>query len=478
MRSILTAAAILFVLSAYAYFASYGRFEFRSRTWDAGGGRPADAFYASLAEGFRRGQLGLAHKPVPELMAMPHPYDYEARTQGKVQDLWDASYFNGRYYLYFTPLPALLFYLPHAVVYGAYPGDQLAAAVFAAWAFIAAAFFLKRAIGDRPHIPLPLWIVMLGLGNVVPFIMVFSRTYEVAALCGAAMTATWAWSVLRYLSSPATSRLIWMTIWLGLSIAARPNLGILLPVAATAIVMATPRAKLIKTALIASIPLAIIGSALLVYNYARFHDPFEFGIRYQLTYHNMAEHRVCGLCSRPEALRAINNLSLYLFSPPYIGGDFPYADLSTQILDWDVSFGERSEEVGGLAPVIPLAMVGSVFGMLIALRKEPNDTSTRAALLVLSAGWLALVGLSTCWFVTARYEVDFMLLITAGAIICIERGLTLLKSMDVSVLPLRIAAIVLACYSTLLGILIAFKGTGDEFGKSNPELFKRLSELF
>src|SRR5687768_11579465 len=116
MSAILTAAAILFVLYAYTFFATYGRFHFHSRPWDLPGGRPGDAYYASLTEGFLRGQLSMAHRPDPRLMAMPHPYDHQAREANKVPYLWDASYFNGRYYLYFTPLPALLFYLPFRVI--------------------------------------------------------------------------------------------------------------------------------------------------------------------------------------------------------------------------------------------------------------------------------------------------------------------------------------------------------------------------
>src|SRR5215213_3560711 len=98
-----------FVVAAYAFFASYGEFEFHSRQWDTPGGRPGDAYYASLSEGFLRGQLSMAHKPDPQLMAMANPYDYAEREKIKVPYLWDASYLNGRYYLYFTPLPAFFF---------------------------------------------------------------------------------------------------------------------------------------------------------------------------------------------------------------------------------------------------------------------------------------------------------------------------------------------------------------------------------
>src|SRR5688500_18608042 len=178
-------AAILFVLFVYLFFATYGQFAFKSRPWYLLGGRPGDAYYAALAEGFRQGQLSMAHVPTPSLMEMPNPWDYELRKSNNVPYLWDASYFNGKYYLYFTPLPALLIYMPVRLLYGLYPSDQLAAAVFAAWAFLFAMLFVRRALATTArHVPLPLWILLIGLGNVVPFIMVFSRTYEVAALCG------------------------------------------------------------------------------------------------------------------------------------------------------------------------------------------------------------------------------------------------------------------------------------------------------
>lgn len=477
-------AAVLFVLLAYAFFGSDGHFQFRSRPWHMLPGRPADGYYNALTEGFLRGQLDMAHKPHPKLLEMPHPYDHKARDASGVPYLWDASYLNGRYYLYFTPVPVFFVYLPFHFVYGDYPSDQFAATVFAAWAFLAGVAFLRRALQGRTlHVPMPLWIVMLGLANVVPFIMVFSRTYEVATLCGMAMTATWAWCLLRYLESRKTSTLVWTSLWLGLAIASRPNLGIILPVFAYAIWSAgiSPAgsaASRRRAFVVALIPLSIIGSSLLLYNYQRYGEPLEFGHRYQLTYMPMAEHRVCGLCNRAEALRLINTAQHYLFSSPAIGGDFPFVALPFQWLDPKISFSDRSEAVGGLAPMAPLAVIGSLFALIVALRREPRDTGTRASLLVLAAGWLALVGLSACWFVTARYELDFWLLITVGAIVGFEAGLTLLGEAGVSLRPLRAAAIILACYSILLGFFLGFRGTNDEFRAANPELFRRISELF
>ena len=46
-----------------------------------------------------------------------------------------------------------------------------------------------------------IWILLIGLGNFIPFVLVFARTYEVANLAGTAMGATWAWALLRFAQS-------------------------------------------------------------------------------------------------------------------------------------------------------------------------------------------------------------------------------------------------------------------------------------
>ena len=460
--------AIAAVILTYLFFGTYGEFHFKSRPWDLPPGRPADAYYAALGEGFLRGQLSMATRPDPRLMVMPNPYDYEARQQQNVPYLWDASYFNGRYYLYFTPLPALLFYIPARLLYGAYPSDQLASIFFAIWAFAMGAAFLKRALKTR-HIPRSLWILLIGLGNVVAVVMVYSRTYEVAAFCGMALSATFAWCLLGWLDEPKTSRLLWTSIWLALAIAARPNLGLLAIVFLAAVLI-----KQRNAIWIALIPLAVTAALLATYNYARFHDPFEFGHRYQLTYLPMGEHRVCSCRTPSEALRLIHTAWLYTATPLLLNGDFPFARLTVQNLDPKVSFNEKSDTIGSLGAVLPLAILGTLFGILLALRKNVSHRG----LFILGAGWLVLLGLSTCWYASARYELDFMLLIALGAIVAIEAGLTFFEELGVSLRPLRIAIIALACYSIAAGILLGFTGAHDAFKTENPELFHRLEAIF
>jgi hypothetical protein len=472
------AAAVAAVIYGYAFFASHGKFVFTPIAWDQHFEKPAEGFYASQAEGFLRGTLSIAHRPDPKLVAMKDPYNHDARWKGEVPYLWDASYFNGRYYLYFSPLPALLFHLPFRYFSGLYPHDITAGLFFATWAFVMIAAFVGRALaGRKRQLPLCLWLAMLGIGNLIPVVIVFCRTYEIAILCGAAMSATFAFTLLLFVEKPTTPRLLHASIWLALAIAARPNLGLLVLVLFAAI-WSKRRSDWLKALAFASIPLILVGASIATYNYKRFGNPLEMGVKYQLTYMYMGEYRVCSCKTAREAVRVINTAGVYLGSPLTFAGEFPFVRLTMQNLDWKVSFNQYSDLIGGIGVIMPIAIIGSLFAAVLALRKTPNDDRTRGGLFAAGAGWLALLGLSTCWYASARYELDFMLLIAAGAVIAIESALTWLGENGVSVTPIKVALIAIACYSILTGILLGFTGAHDAFSYNNPELFKRLGDFF
>ena len=463
--------AILVVLAAYGFFASGGTYSFRRIGWE-------DSLYASLGEGFFRGQLSMVHQPDAALMAMPFPYDYKAR-EGKVGYIWDASYFDGRYYLYFSPLPVVSFYMPHRLLRGAYPRDNLAAAVFGAWAFLAAVAFARKALalrGRALHVPWPVWILLIGLANVTCYLLVEIRIYEVSILFGAALTATWAWALARYVEKPTIGRAVWMSVWLALSIAARPNLGVLLFVAA-AVLWLNAKARL-RTFALAGIPLAITFIALVAYNVARFGQPFEFGTTYQLTFVPMQGLRVCSLCTLGELSRFGNSLMHYLFWAPTIRADFPFVNMQFATPDPKTSFAmPGSEQVVGVFPLVPLAMLGTLFAVLLALLRRRADAGTRVGMQMMAAAWLVLLGISTCWWIVSRYSIDFMFLMAAATVVCVESGLAFLATTGIRMLPLRIAAIALAVYSIIYGFLLGFAGPAEGFKRLHPELFEKLAKM-
>ncbi|MDQ3283831.1 MAG: hypothetical protein M3Q69_20710, partial [Acidobacteriota bacterium] len=456
--SIATAASVIFVLFAYVFFATAGELEFRRAPWYSG-------LYASLTEGFLRGQLSMAHDPEPELLRLPNPYRIDQR--GDIPYVWDASLYRGRYYLYFSPVPVLLFTLPFRVAARGYATDPLATLFFTSWAFLACVAFLRRVMRGRAS--LPLWILLAGVGNIVPYFLLDTRVYDVAASCGMAMATTWAYTLLRFLESPSTRSATWMGLFLGLTIATRPNMIVLLAVAAFALWKYGTR----KLAIAVALPVVVIGSAYAAYNYARFGSPFETGLSYQLTVISMRHETPCRLCTPSDLSRFFNTLMHYVFLPPKFVSRFPFVEMRFNDVDRAVSFPALPEQVTGIFAITPLTMFATAFAALLVLARHNRETHTRVALLLLSSGWLVLLSLSTCRWVTARYSLDFAMLMLLATPIAIEEGLRFLRDANVSTRPLRIAFTLLACYSIVVGLLLGFTGRDSAFERLNPTLLSR-----
>jgi hypothetical protein len=470
MRSLPTALAVAIVVLAYAFFATRGTLNFAHfRHTDI-------SFYVQLRQGFSAGHLYMAFPVDPRILALPNPYDAKAREH--IFYAWDSSYFDGHYYLYHSALPVLLAYMPLELLTGRDPPDQLIVTLFCTWAFIATLMFVRGALGaERPRVPFFIWVLFLGLGNAIPFVLTIVRSYEVAIAAGMAMTATWAVAVLRLLRAPSNSRAFWMGLWLALAIAAHPDLIVLGIAAAAALVIAfwTRRQQLVRAACAFAVPLVIVGAAMLWYNAARFDDPLEFGVRYQLTSVDMEGKRVCGVRNLAEVIRAANNVLHYVFLPPVARSEFPFLDALPATLDPAVSWptgSSATEQVIGLAPLMPLTMIGAALALLFAfVWRGAVDARVHASIIVMAGSWLILAGLSTCWWIVARYSLEFMMLMAGAAVALIEQALALLPRTRVP----RLLVAALAIYSVAAGFLLGFRGPGGAFKSANPALIRRLT---
>lgn len=450
LRALPAAIAILLVAAAYFFAGSNGRFRFELIGWE-------QSHYASLAEGFLRGQVSMAHVPDPALVAVPDPWLPELRKD--VPSLHDASYFEGRYYLYFTPIPALLVHIPVKLATGRYPSDPLAGTLFAIGAFLAQAAFVLRALRDRKTaLPRWLWILFTGLGNVTLFILVDIWMYEVAALCGMLFASLWAWSFLRFLDTPAWRSAALMGTFMALAIASRPTLIVLGAIAAIVVLMT----KNWRIAVAAAVPVVLVGSLYAAYNEARFRSPFETGLQYQLTNVALRDFPSCRLCTGPELGRFLNTVQQYVFRPVEVNARFPFVALRYNEYDPAVTFPAKHEEVAGIFAVIPLLMA-SAFAVLLV--------RNRVAMLLTAGGWLTLLALSTCAWITTRYELDFLPPMILGGIVALEAGLAERRS-------LRYLVAALAVYSILLGTLLGLTGRSQAFSRFNPELFGKIASWF
>ena len=468
--------AAVAVVTVYVFFGSVGRMNFHRVHWFEKHSDSLGAeYYVLEAEGFRRGHLDMAATPDARMSELHDPWDFGARQDAGIDYLWDASWFRGKYYLYFTPLPVLLFYLPYRMLGQMYPNDALAATFFCTWAFAMAVAFLWRSLSIRKRfVPLWIWIAFAGLANVIPFSLPDVRVYEVAVLTGMAMSATWGFALLLFVEKPTVRRAAWVGVWLALAIAARPNLIVLLVPTA----FAFWRHRSVRVAAAVGVPLAVVACSLVAFNEARFGHALESGISYQLTSMELRGVTLCRLCGFDDFIRFLENALEYQFWTPGIGVQFPFVDALGSRLDRSITFaGIDPEQVVGVAVVAPLVMIGTAFAALLALARTRDDPPSAAPAAIFGGAWLILLSIATCLWIVARYSLDFMMLMGMATPVAIETGLGLLERWRVRTMPLRVLFVVLVIYTVIFSIFLGLLGRSDSFRRFNPKMYARIAAM-
>lgn len=240
-------------------------------------------FYPLLADAFLAGQTNLLLQPSAELLALPDPYDPAANGPFR---LHDASLYHGKYYLYFGPTPAIVLYLPYKVLTGSHIPTRIAIALFCTFGFACscALFFLlvKREKWDCPPWLGSAAVLSLGTAPAIAFLLMHPSFYEVAIAGGYCFVMAGFLLTAHSLGQdpPRTASLFGAGLCFGLAAGCRPNFALLAILMAALLAF---RMRSHKTRVLAFAgPVILCGVLLAVYNYARFQNPLEFGIRYQL----------------------------------------------------------------------------------------------------------------------------------------------------------------------------------------------------
>src|SRR5690349_12670670 len=110
-------AGLIFILVIFLYVwqVSFGYWEKWPKTTN---------YFDLQANAFYHKQVALLEKPDPILLALSDPYDMELRSKSGAQSIFDLSLYQGKYYLYWGPMPALLI-LPIKLFYTKEIGDYL-----------------------------------------------------------------------------------------------------------------------------------------------------------------------------------------------------------------------------------------------------------------------------------------------------------------------------------------------------------------
>lgn len=244
--------------------------------------------------------------------------------------LMDASYYDGRYYLYFGVVPVVLVMLPYSALTGHDLSTNVVILLFLALGYAAslqalhrlrAAYFPDLALGWHA-----LLAAVLGLGGIQPFLVgkadfyevVIAGAYTFCLLAGLAVIGLFTGSCRPLL------RLALASLCLGLAVGCRPTTLLALPALLWPawhlwrIAPSRDRAAFLRLVLALIGPALAVGLALAAYNYARFGDPTDLGFSYSVNSFTDSGAQRMALAFIPA------NLSWYFFSLPSLSPYFPF----------------------------------------------------------------------------------------------------------------------------------------------------------
>lgn len=290
--------------------------------------------YALLAEALTRGETAIDmgnEELLSALAALENPYDANVRlrTVPDADQVWDTCYYEGRFYVYFGVVPALLFYLPCYLIFGsAFPtwfGVFLAGA-----GVLAGVFWLLRQICGRwfPKVPYVLYLllsVIMGNGMLLACAMLRAEFYWLPILLalgfslwgmGFALSAANRWE-----GRHVKLRLVMAGSCLALTAGCRPQFLVgsflLLPVLGPLLWQDRREKRSLARLASLALPYALAAAGLMFYNNVRFGSVFDFGANYNLTTNDMTRRGM-------NLGRLWDGLFMYLFQPVNLTTVFPF----------------------------------------------------------------------------------------------------------------------------------------------------------
>jgi hypothetical protein len=281
-------------------------------------------YYDYLGRALSKGRLYVPIDPSPKLLALQNPWDPAVDDSLKMADM---ALYHGRYYLYHGAGPAILLFTPWRLITGYDLPENFALFLLCFGGFLFSCGALRGILmlaGVKPG-PLLLAALLLTLGicQSVPYLLNRVWVYEIAIGGGYFCISGAVFFLARGVQSPRS--VYWLAgsgLMFGLAISCRPHLG-----SAAAIALAGLTVYLTKSRSLISafrtrefiafvVPLTLAGAAVAAYNYCRFGDPFEFGLRYLLT--GPDQNRI-----KLTAQNLLPGLYFMLFCPPDFSPVFP-----------------------------------------------------------------------------------------------------------------------------------------------------------
>lgn len=136
-----------------------------------------------------KGQVHLEEIPHENLVNLENPYDPYARAECLEKDIdyiWDAAYYDGKYYVYFGILPAIVLMLPYYLITSKLMTTRVAVLIFSILAAVSL-FALVKNVFKRFFEKLPFKFMVFSLlmvlfGSQILYLNGIPRFYELAII--------------------------------------------------------------------------------------------------------------------------------------------------------------------------------------------------------------------------------------------------------------------------------------------------------
>jgi hypothetical protein len=478
----------------------------------AGGGH-----YADLVDALLHGQVSLLEPPDPRLAEIDNPYDITLRNEAGIDYPWDTAYYQGRYYIYFGIVPALLFYLPFKALTGLYLAPAAVTLVALIVATVALFGFWNRFV--RRYFPsLPYLLYLLGLGVLfacaqLGFLAWRAGDLEMVIAVAHAFTFTGLWLALRGIgdetTGPRPPALVGAAACLALAVGCRPT-AVLISILCGFFLWeaikppttppATMRRALIepspgstrwrdtlargRDALVDHLPLLaavaapylVVGVGLMCYNYIRFDSVFEFGTSYQLTVSNTGAFDEISPIG--QFIKAIYGVWAYFGNTLDFKLTFPFFDVPYNVnLDGYIGHYYQIQPIG----LINLPALWLLAATPLAVRSFRRHGQTMLAHLVvvaLALGLILMVVEALMGGLLPRYEADFLWLFGLAAVGCAIAVHQAFERRDALPGPVLAGVSSLWVVTIIILSLFAVTASSNVFAHDYPVLYYRLVEFF
>jgi hypothetical protein len=452
-------------------------------------------YYDQLASAFQHGQLNLEQQPDPRLLQLPNPYDPETRSG--IPTPLDVSLYNGKFYLYWGPVPGLVL----SIFKPGFPNEI--GDIYLVFVILSSIFILEILIilklRELFFPDIPTWVISLSIlvaSLAIPYAWMFNnpRVYDVAI--GSGQLFFLAGFYLSVTTIGKTTQSAYKLILIGslwaLTIGSRLTQVFLIGFMSLMIFMWFAKPCFQRKAIKDAIPFALalgtpIATCVLLlgwYNWARFSSVFETGFNYQLAGPYLQSFA-------KEFFLPIyipQNLYNYLFNPIHIRDIFPFfkstlGQTAPIFPFYPLPKVYTSDEITGWVYSAPFTFfaVIPIASLIFNARKTKDDSQRLLNWIIVSlfgSFVFALTPLLMFFWLSTRYMMDFFPEVILLSIIGFWQGYRLLAERPLHRMIYSFIGIALALITIIVSNAIGLSSHTARIRAYNPELWNYLINLF